>query len=116
MKIFQIFMGFCHWDATKVHPTLDSISENQYHSSIKFVEAPDYVFEGWGYDEEAEGDECFIKPTPPEGWLYDNATGTFYPIEIQPKPPSAEELLALADLTILGLEYENILLQEGLST
>lgn len=42
------------------------------------INAPDYVFEGWGYDVRREGDERFIKPRPPEGWAYDEATGTIY--------------------------------------
>jgi hypothetical protein len=73
MKIFQVLNGICHWDATKVHPTLaDTVGK--YAPDIVFVEAPDYVFEGWGY----LGGE-FVQPTPPEGWLYDAGTGTFYP-------------------------------------
>jgi len=40
------------------------------------VNAPDYVFEGWGYDAREEGDARFIKPCPPEGWVYDPETGT----------------------------------------
>lgn len=38
------------------------------------VDAPDYVFEGWGY---SRGE--FLRPAPPEGWAYDPDTGTFYP-------------------------------------
>ena len=49
MKIFQIVSNVCYWDATAVHPTLaDTVGK--YPSDIIFVEAPDYVFEGWGYD------------------------------------------------------------------
>lgn len=40
------------------------------------VNAPDYVFVGWGYDARKTGDERFIKPRPPEGWVYDPETGT----------------------------------------
>lgn len=40
------------------------------------IDAPDWVFEGWGYDARKEGDERFIKPRPPEGWVYDPETGT----------------------------------------
>ena len=54
-----------------------------------FVEAPDYVFEGWGFDPLAEGDARFIKPEPPKGWLYDDATGTFYPADED--PPGAND-------------------------
>lgn len=77
MKIFQILDGFVHWDATEVVPDLDWAA-TYYSSEIHFVEAPDYVFEGWAFDEEKEGDERFIKPVPPEGWLYDDKTGGFY--------------------------------------
>lgn len=78
MKIFQIFEGFCHWDATAQFPTLES-TKGKFAPNIKFVEAPDFVFEQWGFNENAEGDARFIKPTPPEGWLYDDNTGCFYP-------------------------------------
>ena len=104
MKIFQVFMGFCHWDATRTHPTLES-TEGLYAPDIVFVEAPDYVFEGWGYDEDAEGDARFVQPTPPEGWLYDPKTGTFYPENETPpsKRPTYEELLALYDAVEKGM-------------
>lgn len=75
MKIFQILDGFCHWDATKTFPTIEATVGN-VSPSIQFVEAPDHVFEGWGY---IDGE--FVQPTPPEGWLYDAETGTFYPSE-----------------------------------
>ena len=80
MKIFQIFGGLCHWDATMKHPTLES-TKGLYAPDIVFVEAPDYVFEGWGYDDSKSGDAHFIKPTPPDGWSYDEKTGTFYPLD-----------------------------------
>ncbi len=77
MKIFQIVGDFCHWDASAVLRTL-SDKEKRFSPDTVFVEAPDFVFEGWGYDASREGDERFIKPLPPEGWLYDDACGTFY--------------------------------------
>lgn len=77
MKIFQILDGLCYWDATNRVHTIDE-AKFFYSPEILFVEAPDYVFEGWGYDEFAEGDERFIKPEAPEGWAYDDETGTFY--------------------------------------
>ena len=96
MKIFQIYGGICYYDATAVHPTLaDTIGK--YPPDVQFVEAPDYVFENWGYDESKSGDDRFIKPTPPEGWYYDDETGSFKPInppEPQPKPDTAESVLA----------------------
>lgn len=92
MKIFQIVDGFCYWDATPQHPTLRS-TEELYSPEIIFVEAPDYVFVGWGFDETKEGNERFIQPEPPEGWLYDEKTGTFYPEDGAPneEPPNLYE-------------------------
>lgn len=77
MKIFQIFGGMCHYDATPRHPSLES-TKGRYAPDIVFVEAPDYVFEGWGFDESKSGDERFIQPVPPDGWGYNPKTGTFY--------------------------------------
>lgn len=98
MKIFQILDGICYYDATPVHPTLaDTVGK--YPPSVIFAEAPDYVFEHWGYDETKTGDERFIKPTPPEGWYYDDETGTFKllnPPEPEPTPDTAASVLAEA--------------------
>lgn len=79
MKVFQIEANFCHWDATNQFPTKES-TVGYFPPEVLFVEAPDYVFEGWGY---IDGE--FIKPTPPEGWIYDEETGTFYPEGYVPK-------------------------------
>ena len=46
--------------------------------ALVWTEAPDYVFEGWGYDPTKEESERFLKPVPPEGWHYDDGTGAFY--------------------------------------
>lgn len=73
-KVFQIVNGFCHWQT----PFKDlSETVDRYPSDCLFVEAPDYVNEQWGYDGTKEGDERFIKPVAPEGWIYDDETGTF---------------------------------------
>lgn len=77
MKIFQIVNNFCKWDASKQFSTIEK-AKLAYPNSIVFVEAPDYVHEGWGY---INGE--FIKPQAPEGWLYDENTGTFYPEDYQ---------------------------------
>lgn len=90
MKIFQVLNGICHWDATKKHPSIKD-TEGKYSPEIIFVEAPDFVFEGWGYDEAAQGDDRFIKPSLPQPeswtdmatgkiyhWEYDETVGTFY--------------------------------------
>ena len=81
MKIFQIVNGICYYDATPVHPALaDTVGK--YPPDVLFVEAPDIVREGWGYDETQTGDARFIQPTPPAGWQYDEDTGTFYQGEL----------------------------------
>lgn len=77
MKIFQIFDGFLHWDASNTVKRIENAAE-MFAPDMEFVEAPDYVFEGWGYDPTQEGDARFLKPVPPEGWLYDDKTGTIY--------------------------------------
>lgn len=75
MKIFQIVNGFCHWQTP-----FQSMEETYgFPKDCIFVEAPDYVNEQWGFDETKEGDERFIHPEPPEGWIFDEDTGTFYP-------------------------------------
>lgn len=77
MKIFQILGGVCHWDASAVVHSLDEARE-RFAPDIVFAEAPDNVHEGWGYDDSLEGDARFLRPTPPDGWEYDDETGTFY--------------------------------------
>ena len=104
MKIFQIFMGFCHWEATKTFPTIES-TVGKFTPETLFVEAPDFVFEGWGYDPEAEGDSRFIRPTPPDGWLYDDETGTFYPENGLPpsERPTYDDLMTMYEAIERGM-------------
>lgn len=90
MKIVQIVNGIVYYDMTPVHPTLRS-TEGRYPSDMLIVEAPDYVFEGWGYDGAQIGDERFIQPTPPEGWYYDPANGTFTTVKTEPLAESGSE-------------------------
>lgn len=100
MKIFQILGDFCHYDATPIHPTLAD-TEGKYAPDIVFVEAPDYVFEGWGFDSTKEGEARFLKPIPPEGWYYDDETGQFReinPPEPEPMPDPAQELIDIASV------------------
>ncbi len=109
MKVFQILNGFCHWQAP-----YSSAEEagSVYSSDIQFVDAPDYVFEGWGY---LDGE--FIKPTPPEGWLYDDETGTFYPSEDNPiaHPVTIGEIAQNALNRTGILEQQNVKLESRLS-
>ncbi len=108
-KIFQILSGVCYYDATTMHPTLaDTV--DKYAPDIVFIEAPDYVFEGWGYDESKTGDARFIQPTPPDGWRYDPKSGQF--IEINPPEVVVEKTL---EERITDLEAENKPLKTQLS-
>ena len=77
MKIFQIVDNFVHYDMTHLYSSVE-VARSKYPSTVQIVEAPDYVFEGWGFNPNEIGDNRFIKPTAPEGWEYDDATGTFY--------------------------------------
>lgn len=73
MKVFQIENNICYWDASNKFPTVES-TVGYFPPELLFVEAPNYVFEGWGY---IDGE--FIQPTAPDGWIYNENTGTFYP-------------------------------------
>ncbi len=91
MKIFQILSGMCHWDASALCP--NAAAATARFPGLSFVDAPDTVFEGWGYDASQTGDARFIKPTAPDGWHYDDATGVFYPdAEPEPAPTLAERV------------------------
>ena len=70
MKIFQIENNFCYVESP--YSTMNETVGN-FPPTLIFVEAPDYVFPGWGY---INGE--FIKPTAPEGFVYDEKTGTFH--------------------------------------
>lgn len=80
MKIFQIVNGFCWWDATATVHSVEEASE-MFAPDCVFVEAPDFAHEGWGYDETAEGDARFLRPEVPDGWDYDDNSGTYSPTE-----------------------------------
>lgn len=60
MKVFQIINNKCHWDATAQFPTVES-TVGFFPPTDLFVEAPDYVREGWGY---ADGE--FTEPPADE--------------------------------------------------
>lgn len=84
-------------------------------SSLVFAEAPDYVFEGWGYDASQTGDARFIKPIAPDGWHYDDVNGTFYPdAEPTPVPTLAEQIADQQELAV-DHEYRITLLELGVT-
>ena len=112
MKIFQILNGLCHYDATPIHPTLED-TVGKYTPDIVFVEAPNYVFEGWGYDDEAEGDARFIQPTAPEGWIYNTATGAFIPLNPETPEKKTSEI-KLLKAQVEALSEQNEMLEECL--
>ena len=76
MAIFQIVDGRCHWQTP--FKSLDEVKD-RFPPDCVFVDAPDYVNEQWGFDETEIGDARFIKPVPPEGWIYDDETGQMMP-------------------------------------
>lgn len=77
MKIFLIRNNFVHYDMTPLYSSVE-VARSKYPATTQIVEAPDYVFEGWGFNPNENGDARFIKPLPPEGWVYDEKTGTYY--------------------------------------
>ena len=116
MKVFQILNGLCHWDATSVCKNLKE-TKDRFAPTLIFAEAPDYVFEGWGFDSSKNGDARFVKPTPPEGWLYDDATGTFYreqPENIEKAPSVADQLTDIQEMSV-DHEYRLTLLELGVT-
>lgn len=102
MKVFQIFKGFCYYDATHLYANAAEAAKH-YSPDTLWADAPDYVFIGWGCDETKEGDERFIKPQAPEGWLYDPNTGTFYQEGAYPpgKQPAPED-----DISAMLVDHE----------
>lgn len=109
MKIIQVVNGWCYNDMTPQFPTLADTA-GRFAPDVVIVEAPDKVFEGWGYDETKEGDERFIQPTPPEGWLYDEGSGTFYQ-----EGTTAPSQIPPTEVRVNALESENKLLKEQIS-
>ena len=69
MKVFEIVGNICH----KEYPQYTNAKEaSQYYSKeIIFVDAPDWVWPGYGYDSNKSGDSRFVRPTLSEGWEYD---------------------------------------------
>lgn len=113
MKVFQIVGGFCYYDATHLYPNA-AVAAKHYSPDTVWADAPDYVFEGWGYDETKTDDERFLQPQAPEGWLYDPDTGTFYregELPIGKRPTPEDDISAmLVDhelrLSLLELDME----------
>ena len=77
MKVVQIFNGQVHCDLSNLYNTAEEGSKH-YAPNILLVDAPNYVFPGWGYNSSLEGNERFIQPSVPEGFEYDIETGTVW--------------------------------------
>lgn len=79
-KVFEIVDGIC---IDKLPFTSLTTTITTRSSAVLFVQAPDYVFPGWGYrniDDDGNpitGDDCFTKPVAPEGYFYNDETGAF---------------------------------------
>ena len=113
MKIFIPYNGLMAQDITATWPVLED-AQAFYHEkqpSLVIVEAPDYVFPNWRFDITGEGDDRFIMPDIPEGWVYDEETGSVTPGEdwVSPDPPyipggySQEEYGAFLDGLLSGI-------------
>lgn len=68
MKLVKIQMGFVFQEVFNIEKEVGNF----------VVIAPDYVKEGWGYNEIYKGEDRFIKPKSNETFKYDEKSGTFY--------------------------------------
>lgn len=78
-KIFEIVNGRVHHE----YPEFDTVADayRVFSKDILFVEAPDTIFVGFGYDDSKEGVERFIRPELSEGWIYDDSNYPWNPEE-----------------------------------
>lgn len=105
MKVFRIEEELCFDDITHIAETAEEAYERFGYDDI-YVDAPDYVFVGWGFDGSKEGDDRFIKPVPPAGYYYDDSDGGIYQMPIGYSGGTGEE-----ESSIEKLEKENSLLK-----
>ncbi len=77
MKVFDILDNRCHHEYPEYQSIEDTVGK--FASNIVFVEAPDWVWEGYGYDATKTGDARFIRPELPEGWEYDENNNPWNP-------------------------------------
>lgn len=71
MKIMEILDNRCHHEYTEFS-SMEEARLAYPEGTIDLVEAPDNVWEGYGYDPSQEGDARFIRPPLNEGWDYDD--------------------------------------------
>lgn len=77
MKVMQIKNGLIYQDVSSLYESAIEASK-YYDNTIEFIDTPNYVFPGWGYNPSLEGDNRFIKPSVPDGMIYDDETGTVF--------------------------------------
>lgn len=97
-KVFQIVEERCHW-----HTPFATAEEARaiYPPDCEFVEAPDWVQEQWDFDRSKEGDDRFVHPEPPEGWIWDDNDHCLY---------SKEDLPRLLSMAQIKKQSENKML------
>lgn len=111
MKIVQVSDYFVTKDLTEFYSTIESARYD--HAFETILEAPDYVFPGWIYDSSRPSPGCFIKPAVPDGWAYDDESGTFYNLNpvVETRLPTKTEL----HYDHLNLNFSLAMLDSGLS-
>lgn len=77
-KVFLIVDNHCQREYPEYENAYDA-SKN-FAPNMLFVDAPDYVWPGWGFDPDKEDDERFVRPELEEGWIYDE-NGMPYNVE-----------------------------------
>ena len=70
MKVMEILNGVCH----REYPEYKDATEARkfFSDSIHFVDAPNWVWPGYGYNPNNFGDKRFLRPELGEGWVYDD--------------------------------------------
>lgn len=83
MKVLEIVENRVARDYSSDYGSVEE-AYRYFSTDIEFVEAPDFVFPGWGYDRAQKGDARFLKPSVGVGLAYDDATGSVWnPEEVQ---------------------------------
>lgn len=112
MKIVQIIGNIVWWDASSVVSSLDD-ARDKFAPDLVFVEAPDEVREGWGYNPEAEGENRFLRPLAPAGYVYDEKTGTIVPEDKRTDKKRLTERIASLRAALDEAEAQLSALKEG---
>ena len=79
MKVFEILNNTVHCEYPQYSTAAEASSH--YAPTIQFVDAPDWVWPGFGFDPSKSGDERFIRPELSEGYEYDENGNIWNPEE-----------------------------------